>query len=304
MSHLATDTIGGFNAVLEKQKQEVGTAIITTALFDHNYEILHDAVPIQDVSPLTSKEYFVRGNTALLDAVGLSVQRLENRIQTVPKEEKPDNVMVVITTDGYENASKKYTYATVKELIRQKSEQGWQFIFLGAKFGIQADHAVNFHADSIGVDIHSKSPGVAGLLSNFTMRSFVFDGVLCHSLEGILQSLKFKDPVQQAEICQTLPPSSAKKIGTDQNWKTHQVLYWKGEAYGRESVAYANLIRSIFESAYDQDPSFQKDLSETIGVPLSHSIGVSDAKETVLTRGEFISILTALRDSKEESPLW
>lgn len=160
MSGLVNDTIGGFNSMIEKQKSEEGTATVTTVLFDHEYELLHDRINIGGVAPITNKEYFVRGMTALLDAVGMTISKIDNVIKNTLKEEKPDNVIFIITTDGHENASKEYNYGAVKSLITEKKKQNWEFIFLGAnidatqvgaRFGINADKAVNFHADAMGV---------------------------------------------------------------------------------------------------------------------------------------------------------
>lgn len=112
------------------------------------------------------------------------------------------------------------------------------------------------------IDIYSKSDGIAGRLSNFTERKFVFEGILCNSIEGILQSLKFEDTEKQKEICAMLPPSTAKKIGTLQNWKDKQLLYWNGDVYERESEKYYDLIQRIFVAVYTQDENFINDLNE------------------------------------------
>ncbi len=161
MGHLVSDTIGGFNSTLEQQKMEEGEATVTTVLFDNQYELLHDRVDIKGVAPITEKEYYVRGMTALLDAVGTTVHKIDNAMKNVLPEHKAEKVIFVITTDGYENASKEYNYASVKELIGEKQKEGWEFIFMGAnidsvkesaKFGINADRAVNFHADGQGVE--------------------------------------------------------------------------------------------------------------------------------------------------------
>ncbi len=160
MSGLESDTIGGYNALLEKQKKEPGEAVITTVLFDDRYELLHDRINIRDVEPITDKEYYVRGNTALLDSVGKTINRLGNVQKLTPEGERAENVMFVITTDGMENASQEYTYEKVRRMIEhQKSKYGWEFIFLGAnidaittakRFGISNDRATNFNSDSEG----------------------------------------------------------------------------------------------------------------------------------------------------------
>jgi len=164
MSGLESDTIGGFNAMLKKQQAESGDCRITTVLFDGRHEILHDRLDIKAVRPMTEREYFVRGNTALLDAVGASIQKIGNAQKQCLPEYRADKVMFVITTDGMENASHEYSYEKVKSQIeRKKSKYGWEFIFLGAnidavktaeRFGIEHSRAQNFHNDSEGVELN------------------------------------------------------------------------------------------------------------------------------------------------------
>lgn len=164
MSGLESDTIGGFNAVLEKQKKEPGEAIITTVLFDHTYELLHDRMNLRGIAPVTEKEYFVRGTTALLDAVGTTINKIANVQKRTSEDERAENVMIVITTDGMENASREFSYEKVRKLIEhQKSKYGWEFIFLGAnidaietaeRFGISKERATNYHADSEGTKLN------------------------------------------------------------------------------------------------------------------------------------------------------
>lgn len=158
MGGLELDTIGGFNSMLEKQKKE-SEAYVTTVLFDHDIETIHDRVSISEMKPLTEKEYYVRGSTALLDAIGYSIDHIEKVHKYIRKEDCPDSVLFVITTDGMENASRKYTYNKIKDMIETKKKSGWQFIFMGAnidavqeagRFGINESMAVNYHADSIG----------------------------------------------------------------------------------------------------------------------------------------------------------
>jgi uncharacterized protein YegL len=161
MSGLESDTIGGFNAMLKKQKEEPGDALVTTVLFDDVMELLHDRYDIKKVNPVTEKEYYVRGSTALLDAIGKTIHRLGNVQKYAAENLKADKVIVVITTDGMENASNEYSYKRVQEMItRQKEKYGWEFIFLGAnidaiataaRFGIDADHTSNYHADTVGM---------------------------------------------------------------------------------------------------------------------------------------------------------
>ena len=159
MSGLEKDTIGGFNGILEKQKGEPGEALISTVLFDHESEVIHDRVDLREMRHLTEKEYYVRGSTALLDAVGGAIHHIGNVHKYIREEDRPEKTLFVITTDGMENASRAYTYDRVKQMIQQKKEAGWEFIFLGAnidaakeaaRFGISVDCAADYHADTLG----------------------------------------------------------------------------------------------------------------------------------------------------------
>ena len=160
MSGLESDTIGGFNSVLTKQKGEVGDANITTVLFDDKYELLHDRYNLVKVPVITDKEYFVRGSTALLDAIGITIHKMGNVQKYAAEDDRAEKVMVVIITDGMENASVKYSYDHIKNMIdRQKNKYGWEFIFLGAnidaietagRFSIDEDRVANYHADRKG----------------------------------------------------------------------------------------------------------------------------------------------------------
>ena len=164
MSGLETDTIGGYNAMLEKQKKGPGEAVMTTVLFDDGYELLHDRMNLRSVQPLTDNEYFVRGTTALLDAVGKTILTINNVQKCTAQEERAENVLFVITTDGMENASREFSYEQVRNLIeQQKRNDGWEFLFLGAnidaiatanRFGIKKDRAANYHADSDGTQLN------------------------------------------------------------------------------------------------------------------------------------------------------
>ena len=164
MSGMEADTIGGFNAMLKKQQAEPGECRITTVLFDSEYELLHDRLDVKAVRPITGREYFVRGSTALLDAIGKTIDKIGSAQKISKPEYRADKVMFVITTDGMENASREYSYDKVKSQIeRQKSRYGWEFIFLGAninaaataeRFGIDRSRAQNFHNDSKGVELN------------------------------------------------------------------------------------------------------------------------------------------------------
>ncbi|MBQ6831223.1 MAG: VWA domain-containing protein [Oscillospiraceae bacterium] len=163
MAGLEDDTVGGFNAMIEKQKSEPGEALISTVLFDNVSQVIHDRVDLQAVAPMTRKEYYVRGCTALLDAVGGAIHHIGNVHKYAREEDRPEKTLFVITTDGMENASRKYSYDRVKMMIqRQKEKYGWEFIFLGAnidavkeaaRFGIGADRAANYHADRKGTGV-------------------------------------------------------------------------------------------------------------------------------------------------------
>ena len=164
MAGLEADTIGGYNAMLEKQRAVPGEARVTTVLFDNQYELLHDRIDLRAVAPITEKEYFVRGSTALLDAVGSTIEKIGNAQKRTAKPYRADKVIFIIITDGMENASHTFDYTKVKAMVEcQKQEFGWEFIFLGANidavetaghFGIDADRAVNYHSDSEGTALN------------------------------------------------------------------------------------------------------------------------------------------------------
>ena len=159
MAGMESDTIGGVNAVLEKNRAVDGETLVSIVLFDHETKVLIDRVPIQKVPKLTAKDYQVRGCTALLDAVGGSVQFIDKIQRYLPDEIRPSKTIFVITTDGYENASRRFTYQAVKRLIEARTEDGWEFLFLGAnidaaaeasRIGIAADRAETFVNDREG----------------------------------------------------------------------------------------------------------------------------------------------------------
>ena len=163
MAGLEEDTIGGFNAMIEKQKQEAGEALVSTVLFDNVSQVIYDRVDIQKIEPMTRKDYYVRGCTALLDAVGGAIHHISNVHKYAREEDRPEKTLFVITTDGMENASHQYSYERLKGMIqRQKEVYGWEFLFLGAnidaakeaaRFGIDADRAANYHADRKGTAV-------------------------------------------------------------------------------------------------------------------------------------------------------
>ena len=163
MGGLESDTIGGFNSMLNKQKKENGRAYVSTVLFDHETEVLHDRVPIEKVPELTDKDYTVRGCTALLDAIGSAIHHIGNVHKYARPEDVPEHTMFVIITDGMENASKRYCGREIKRKIeKEKSKYGWEFLFIGANidaiatarnFGISEDRAVNYRADTQGTGV-------------------------------------------------------------------------------------------------------------------------------------------------------
>ena len=164
MGGLEPDTIGGFNAMLTRQKEQEGEANVTTILFDHEVQLLHDRFPLKAVAPLTEKDYYVRGCTALLDAIGGAIHHIGNVHKYARPEDVPKHTLFVITTDGLENASRHYDIDRVKSMIeRRKKEYGWEFMFLGANIdavetaewiGIDADRAVNYRCDGIGTALN------------------------------------------------------------------------------------------------------------------------------------------------------
>ena len=164
MAGLEKDTIGGFNAMLEKQRRGEGQALISTVLFSNESAVIHDRVDAREVPPLTEREYFVCGCTALLDAVGGAIRHIGNVHKYAREEDRPERTLFIITTDGMENASRHYDLRRVRAMIeRQKARYGWEFLFLGAnidavdtaaRLGIDADRAANFHCDAQGTQLN------------------------------------------------------------------------------------------------------------------------------------------------------
>ena len=171
MHGLEADTIGGFNSMIEKQKKETGEALVSTILFDNAAEVIHDRVSLKDIRELTSRDYCVKGCTALLDAVGGAIHHIGNIHKYARPEDVPEHTLFIITTDGMEHASRRYSSMEVKKMItRQKEKYGWEFLFLGANidavetaagFGIGADRAVNYRADSQGTQLNYEVLGDA-----------------------------------------------------------------------------------------------------------------------------------------------
>ena len=171
MSGLEADTIGGFNAMIEKQKQEPGEAYVSTILFDGVSEVLHDRVKLADVPKMTDRDYTVRGCTALIDAIGGAIHHIANIHKYAREEDVPEKTLFVITTDGMENASRRYSSDEVKKMIeKEKSKYGWEFLFIGAnidavetgaRFGIGRDRVANYVSDSQGTEILYESVNAA-----------------------------------------------------------------------------------------------------------------------------------------------
>ena len=163
MSGLEGDTIGGFNSMLKKQQAEEGEAYVSTVLFDNYSEVLHDRVPVRKVEPMTEKQYYVRGCTALIDALGDAIHHIKNVHKYAREEDVPAHTVFIITTDGMENASRRYTSEQVKRMIEEQKGRGWEFLFLGAnidavetarRYGIDREHAVNYVNDSQGTAVN------------------------------------------------------------------------------------------------------------------------------------------------------
>lgn len=174
MRGLESDTIGGFNAMIDKQKQENGTALVTTVLFDHTADYLHDRIPLESVSALTDQDYTVRGSTALLDAVGATIEHIETIRRYIRPEDVPSHTIFIITTDGMENASRKFSYEQVKKQIEAKKECGWEFLFIGAnidaaaeasRIGISRERTAEYICDETGTGtvFHAMTAAVSNL---------------------------------------------------------------------------------------------------------------------------------------------
>ncbi len=184
MSGLESDTIGGFNSMIEKQKKEEGEAYISTVLFDDRMEVLYDRVPVGKVEPMNDSQYYVRGCTALLDAIGGAIHHIANVHKYSREEDRPEKTLFIITTDGMENASRRYDLKQVKRMVeKEQKKYGWEFLFLGANidavktagdFGICADRALNYECDSEGTRL------------NYRVVSDIVSGVRCsHSKDEI-----------------------------------------------------------------------------------------------------------------------
>ncbi len=187
MSGLEADTIGGFNSLVEKQKKEEGDALISVVLFDDRSEVIYDRVPVQKVEPMNDRQYYVRGCTALLDAIGGAVHHIGNVHKYAREEDRPEKTLFIITTDGMENSSHEYTYKKVKKLVeKQQSKYGWEFLFLGANidaisvagsFGIDSKRAINYMSDSRGTGVSFKA--LSNTVSSFRCMTDDMDFAEC-----------------------------------------------------------------------------------------------------------------------------
>ena len=183
MAGLEDDTVGGFNSMVEKQRKLKGDAFISTVLFDGVSEVIHDRVDISEIKPLTREEYYVRGCTALLDAIGGAIHHIMNIHKYARDEDVPEHTVFVITTDGMENASREYSAERVKKMIEQQKEKaGWEFLFLGANIdavgtaasvGIGADRAVDYCSDSTGTQLNFSvlSDAISSVRSSAPLKS-------------------------------------------------------------------------------------------------------------------------------------
>ena len=186
MGGLEKDTIGGYNSMIEKQKKEEGEALVSTILFDHEQEVLVDRVPLDKVSKMTEDEYYVRGCTALLDAIGGAIHHIGNIHKYAREEDVPEKTIFVITTDGLENASRRYSYNDIKKMIqRQEKRYGWEFLFLGAnidvakesgRLGIREDRAVRYVNDSEWIELNYEAVGCAMSAMRSMKNTAIFDG--------------------------------------------------------------------------------------------------------------------------------
>lgn len=194
MQSLTSDTIGGFNSMIENQKKEDGEAYVTTVLFDDAYEMLHDHVNIQDIQPITDKEYYARGMTALLDAVGKTINSVGKRLSETPEDERPEKVIFVITTDGFENASMEFEKDTIKNMIEhQQSKYSWTFIFLGANMdaveeaknlGIKSSYSHTYTASGTGTQ--SVYTSLDATMS--CLRGVDYETLSCCSVDGLVSA--------------------------------------------------------------------------------------------------------------------
>lgn len=225
MGYLVNDVIGGFNSMIESQKKEDGEAYVTTVLFDNYYEVLHNHVNVKEVQPITTKEYYARGTTALLDAIGTTVDNVGVRLFNTPEEERPEKVIIIINTDGLENDSRKYTRSKIKEMIEhQQDKYNWMFMFLGANMdavaeasslGIDQRLSKTWSATSIGVD--STYDALTSSISAMRCESFDFAEAKCcvDGLASITAALNTIDDGSDNSCTSTTFVDTSAKCYTD-----------------------------------------------------------------------------------------
>lgn len=211
MRGLEADTIGGFNSMIEKQKKEEGEAYLSTVLFDDKMEVLYDRVPIEKVEPMTDAQYYVRGSTALLDAVGGAIHHIGNVHKYARNEDVPEKTLFIITTDGMENASVHYTYEKVRKMVeRQKKRYNWEFIFLGAnidavnvarRFGVSEKRAVRFENDGIGTEMNYRV--MSDIVSS--VRSAPTSILASEALDSSEKLEEIRDDYEEYVACSKIP---------------------------------------------------------------------------------------------------
>lgn len=181
MGGLARDTIGGYNAFLDSQRSLPGEARVTTVLFDDKYEILHNGANIRDIKPITRNEYFARGSTALLDAVGKTINDVGARLSGTDESERPDKIIFVITTDGQENSSREFTYAQIHQMITHQQEKyNWEFLFLGANIDAARE------AENLGISAKKSAQYAASAIGTAALFSTVANSVACFRQTGVV----------------------------------------------------------------------------------------------------------------------
>lgn len=209
---LTNDTIGGFNSFIEKQKNEPGDALLTTILFDDEYEILHNGVNLNEVQPMTKDQYWARGWTAMYDAIGKTINEVGHRLSETPEQYRPGKVVFVITTDGMENASREFTQAKVKEMIQHQTEKySWDFIFLGANIdsvktasdiGIKEEFAANYAYSDKGISSMycSVDAAVSSLRSTGTVCASWADALAYTDEDSSISSAKVNAVLNSAHL--------------------------------------------------------------------------------------------------------
>lgn len=180
MQGLEKDTVGGFNAMIEKQKKEEGTCLVSTVLFDTESTVIHDRIALENIRPMEEKDYCPSGCTALMDALGGAIHHIGNIHKYIRKDDVPEHTVFVITTDGMENASRRYSHRKLREMIEARKKDGWEFLFIGAnidavttadQYGINPENAVNYCADKKGTEVlySTVSSAVSGLRRSRTL---------------------------------------------------------------------------------------------------------------------------------------